>query len=147
MAGADLMQQGEDYLNHSWQPYLDGRRFEYSTASYELAVQLLACFEEIFTFYGIEKIHQEIQRLQQVFLREIDSKLYTHLNFPSENSSSIMTFVVKEEPSQIVERAANSGLVISTRGGYLRVGIHFYNTEEQVKKAAFILNNCFKSDS
>ena len=72
MAGADLMQQGEDYLDHTWKPYLDGRRFEYSTACYEFAAQLLACFNEIFNRQGIEKIWTRIKELQKIFLDKID---------------------------------------------------------------------------
>ncbi len=141
MAGADLMEQGEDYLNLDWKPYLDGRRFEYSTASYELAVQLLACFDEIFTFYGIEKINHEIRKLQQLFLNEIDKKHYNHLDFSPENSSGILSFIVANgDPTDIATKAAKSGLVVSARGGYLRIGIHFYNTEEEVRQAASILN-------
>ena len=143
MAGADLMQQGDDYLNLSWNPHLDGRRFEYSTVSYQLSVQLLACLDEIFNRYGIEKIWQEIRRLQGIFCAELDHTLFGSLAFPEQNRSGILSFVLaKGNVEELVKKALGAGLSVSTRGGYLRVGIHFYNTEAEVKKAAGILNAC-----
>ena len=156
MAGADLMQQGEDYLDHSWKPHTDGRRFEYSTVCYEFAAQLLACFEEIFNRQGIETIWTRIKELQKIFIDRIDRSLYTPLDFAPENTSAILSLLVKEKGninekqkhianpqnlSALTEQALAKGLRVSERGGYLRVGIHFYNTPKEVAKAADIFNS------
>ena len=141
MAGADLMKQGENYLDHRWRPYKDGRRFEYSTPSYELAYQLLACFDDIFNKYSIEKIYKRIVNLQHIFLKEIDMKLFYPIEFPPEHSSCILSMISNRDPRHIAKDALTSNnLCISARENYVRIGIHFYNTPEKVKKAAKILN-------
>ncbi len=144
MAGADLMEQGDDYLNHNWKPHLDGRRFEYSTVAYEFAAQLLACFDHIFNRYGIEKIHKEIKELQNLFIDQMnrkDTQVLLPLHFSPENSSGILSFVAKDcDPNSIVSQVQEEGLSISTRGGYVRVGMHFYNTPEEIHQAVDILS-------
>ncbi len=141
MAGPELMKQGDDYLNLKWLPHQDGRRFEYSTSSYELVAQLLSCIEEIFLPIGIENIYREIQSLQEVFLEHIDLKRYRHLNFSEENSSGIMSFVVDSDPTEIVQQAKKQGVFLSSRAGYLRVAPHFYNTQEEIIQSSKILNS------
>ena len=150
MAGADLMEQGEDYLNHSWKPYLDGRRFEYSTASYEFAAQLLSCFHELFNVQGIEKIWARIRELQKLFLSQLEPSLYDYLEFAPQNKGPILALIPRlkekgsEDLSAFIEGALAKGLLLSSRGGYLRLGIHFYNTPKELRKAAKILNHVAK---
>ena len=142
MAGADLMQQGDDYLNHKWLPFTDGRRFEYSTVNYTAAVQLLTCFEEIFNNYQIEDIQKEIFELQNLFLRNINLSKLKPIIFPDKNRSSILSFVLdnNNDVNELVTKALKKNLRISTRGSYLRTGIHYYNSKDEILKAAEIIN-------
>ena len=151
MAGADLMQQGEDYLDHTWNPHKDGRRFEYSTFSLSSALQIQACLDSVFLHYGVESIRDEILRLQAAFIALIEPRKFKPVRdfFASANHSAILSLIYLEnrdpanldtELAFLVEAAAKKGLVLSTRGGYLRLGIHFYNTLDEVQRAAAILN-------
>ncbi len=143
MAGADLMKQGDDYLNHKWAPYTDARRFEYSTLNYRAAAQLLSCFEEIFNHYGIEMIQKEILELQDLLLRNINLRKYKPILFPAKNRSGILSFKLDKgnDPSEITTKAfTQKRLRLSTRGGYLRTGIHYSNSKEEILEAAEILN-------
>lgn len=160
MAGADLMRQGQNYLDHSWQPYQDGRRFEYSTAAISQAAALQACFDEIFNHYGIDAIYAEIQRLQRLLLARLDHRRFHLRGYENgyggdenlqeqggyggpapENCSAILSFTMDEEPGQFAERAIDKGVYISSRGGYLRIAPHFYNTDQEIEKAVDLLNS------
>ncbi len=141
MAGADLMEQGQDYLNHSWQPYRDGRRFQYSTVVLSHAIALQACFDEIFNRYGIEAIHAEIKKLQNCLLSQLDRQRFHLADHAPENRSAILSFTLDEDPQQFAARAIDQGVYISSRGGYLRIEPHFYNSEEEIESEALALNS------
>lgn len=140
MAGADLMQQGEDYLNHAWTPHGDGRRFEYSTAHMASARALATCLRDLFNHYGPAAIERENARLRARLLAGLDLARFRPVRFAAENSAGIQSFLTDEDPQLLMRAAAGRGLVISARGGYLRIAPHFYNTDAEIDRAVQILN-------
>jgi selenocysteine lyase/cysteine desulfurase len=145
MAGADLMRQGQDYLNHGWHPHTDGRFFEYSTASLALAVGLNRCLDEIFINYNINNIYKSLIDLQNIFLDRLDQKRYRPLLFPERNRSGILSIAPVESPERLIPLAEERGLYLTARAGYLRIAPHFFNTEREMIRAAEILNDLAKS--
>jgi cysteine desulfurase/selenocysteine lyase len=142
MAGAELMVQGTDYLNHSWHPHHTAKRFEYSTSPISLAAALETCITELALVYTPEKISEEIFRLQDLFVSLLDRDRFTPLLFPGHPRSTILSLVCKkDDPKKIEEALVNKNIVCTSRGGYLRVAPHFYNTEEEIQKAVSILNS------
>ncbi|MDH5717417.1 MAG: aminotransferase class V-fold PLP-dependent enzyme [Spirochaetia bacterium] len=139
MAGADVVTQGSDYLNHTWQPFSDSRKFEYSSVEAANMIALTACFRDLFNKYKSENIQSEIFRLQNIFLEFIDKGKYKPVIFKNENRSGILSLIVNE-PEKIVKQAFSKGLFLGTRGGYLRIAPHLYNDEEEMKQSAKILN-------
>lgn len=140
MAGADMMRQGSDYLDHSWQPFTTARRFEYSTSPISLAAALHVCMDQLAGRYGIQSIWDEVLRLQQVILDNLDRDRYSPLLFPSANRSGILSVSPRKDPDLIVSALQEKGIVCTARGGYLRLAPHFYNTEEELLKAVEALN-------
>ena len=69
MAGDAAMNHHLDYLNHTWDPRDDARRFEYSTLPWEHLVSIETVLEEVFLRYGIEEIAAEVFRLQDQLLK------------------------------------------------------------------------------
>ncbi len=61
--GPDMMAQGVNYLDYTWNPVKSGARFEYSTVTYSVAAGLLASIDQIFLKYTDEEINKEIFRL------------------------------------------------------------------------------------
>ena len=139
MAGADLMEQGQDYLNHSWSPLEDGRRFEYSTRPLSHAYGLNFALQNILQ-HSQENIFQELIRLQDIFLAGIDRNKYTPVEFKN-NRSGILSIIPRIGTENVTAKAAEKNLMVTERGGYLRIAPHFYNTDVEMQSAVEILNS------
>lgn len=142
MVGAEVMLQGVDYLDHTWNPHSTAKKFEYSTSPVSLAAALQTCIKDISLRYGVENIRNEIFRNQEVFLKLLDRDKFSPLSFPEKNRSGIISIVCKRhDPGDVVKELQKEDIVCTARGGYLRVAPHFYNTEEELEKTAGVLNN------
>lgn len=141
MTGASLMKQEYDYLNHNWDPYDDGRMFEYSTSSLALAVALTKNLDDLFLKIDPHLLQREIFRLQDLFLSAIDTKKNTPVLFISGHRSGILSLIPREEePDTIMHKASALKLIISSRGGYIRIAPHLFNDDREVIRSAEILN-------
>jgi cysteine desulfurase / selenocysteine lyase len=141
MVGADLMLQGTDYLDHSWNPHLTARRFEYSTCPVSLAAALEASIRDLHLRYGMENIRREVFRLQDILLGGIDRDRFTPLLFPESHRSGIISLICREDPTAVARALEREGVICSSRGGYLRLAPHFYNTDEEMLRAASLLSS------
>ncbi|MFC1523682.1 aminotransferase class V-fold PLP-dependent enzyme, partial [Thermodesulfobacteriota bacterium] len=142
MVGAETMVQGMDYLNHAWQPHSTAKRFEYSTQPLSLAAALETCIREVFLRYHPEQIRAEVYRLQDVFLTTLDRDTYSPVRFDEPHRSGILSLICGAEPELLEKKLLEKGLICSSRGGYLRVAPHFYNSDEEMVRAAELLNLC-----
>jgi selenocysteine lyase/cysteine desulfurase len=139
MTGADLMQQGQDYLNHTWNPFTDGRKFEYSTLPVSLAVALKVCIDDLPLGHGIENVRDHIFHMHDVFLKLLDQsephvkERIWPLCFSSEHRSGILSLVVPE-PDKVSRKLRERGIVCTVRGGYLRLAPHLPTTSEDMEK-------------
>lgn len=140
MAGAELMTQGFDYLDHRWQPIEDARRFHYSTAPHALAVGLEVTLRENFLRYGVAAIREENERLQKVFLAELDQDRHRPLLWEAPHRSGILALRPDGDPTAISRALFERGIFASERGGYLRIAPHFYNDDNEMQRAAAALN-------
>ena len=141
MVGAEVMLQGTDYLNHTWQPHQSARRFEYSTSPVTLAAALQACIEGMALRYGLENIRAEVFRLQDIMLENMDRNRFTPVLFPQENRSGILSIICRDDPASIARGMEEKGVICSARGGYLRLAPHFYNNDEEMIKAMDLLSS------
>lgn len=139
MVGAEVMRQGMNYLDHSWDPHRSAKRFEYSTSPISLAAALEVCITDLVLSSGVDNIRAEIVRLQDIFMRQLDQDRYQPMLYPDVHRSGILS-IVCPEPDMVVQRLLERGIVCSSRGGYLRIAPHFYNTEEEMVRAAAALN-------
>lgn len=140
-AGAELMRQGTDYLNHRWNPHESARRFEYSTSPVSLAAALETSIREIPLVYGVEQIRRELFRLQELAAEMIDTNGYTPLVHPEKHRSGILSVVCKRQSAdEVVDELEKHHVICSSRGGYLRLAPHFYNTDDEIEKAVGLLN-------
>ncbi len=74
-------------------------------------------------------------------MSRLHSERFTPLRFPQRNRSGIATVRTLVDPLRLVELAERQGLIITAPGSYLRLAPHFYLTEEDMVKAAAILNS------
>ena len=140
MAGADIVTQGDDYLDHTWSPYADGRMFEYSTVQIAYEAGLLRCLQELFTTYSPDQIRDEIFRLQDVFCTHLDTSRLKPIIWPERNRSGILPLIC-DYPEALARKATDNGITVTSRGGYLRVAPHFYNDDDQLARAAQLLSS------
>ncbi|KHD06084.1 hypothetical protein PN36_17110 [Candidatus Thiomargarita nelsonii] len=140
MAGPRMMQQGQQYLDHTWRPYEDGRRFEYSSLPYSLASALESCMTDISIHYGMEQIRAEVFRLIDIFLGELDQKQFAPLIFPDQHRSGILAIRTPHEPVLYADKLAEKRIICTPRGEYLRISPHIFNTDDEVREGASVLN-------
>ena len=140
MAGPGMMQQMFDYLDHSWNPFPDGRFFEYSTIPWDHVAALAVIAEEIFSKYSLEDIRQEVFRLQDLFLDDLDQGFYQVRRFEPKHRSGIISIVPKGDAVKLAKVLTKEKVMVTERGGYLRFAPHFYLDDEQLVEAASVFN-------
>ncbi|MBX7058442.1 MAG: aminotransferase class V-fold PLP-dependent enzyme [Leptospirales bacterium] len=138
MAGADLMEQGEDYLNHSWRPHSDGKFFEYSTGSMSQAAALNAVLEQLHLPTGVQTAARRNRELRQRLIDNLNPAYFSRVAFDAPESP-IQSWRV-ERAEELARSAAERGVVVTVRGGYLRTAPHFYMNENEMDRAAALLN-------
>ncbi len=140
MVGSSSMQQGIEYLDHTWAPHEDGCKFEYSTLPWEHLAALNGLLENIFLRYSMEDIRTEVLRLQDVFLQHLDPDLFRPFLFSEAHRSGILALLPKTDAGELVERLLQNGIVVTLRSEYIRVAPHFYLSDQDMKKAAESFN-------
>lgn len=140
MAGVGLMRQGLEFLNHRWDPYTDGRMFEYSTLAWDHAAALDAVISEVFLKNSMADVRDEIFRLQDVFLHHLDGDLCQSMVYPAANRSGIIAMLPRGDLQAIIGALKENGVVMTGPTGCLRLAPHFYLTDEQMVRAAELLN-------
>lgn len=140
LAGPGMMRQQFDYLDHRWNPFSDGRLFEYSTLPWDHVAAFAIIVEDIFHRYSIEAIRDEVFRLQDLFLAHLDRERYRPLCFDALHRSGILSIDVEREAGALVKQLARRNVIVTERAGYVRVAPHFYLDDEQVITAAHCFN-------
>lgn len=140
MVGAETMQQGLDYLDHTWNPFASAKQFEYSTAPIALAAALDCCIRELTLRYGLDAIEAEIIRMQDVFLARLDSKRYRPVMTPEKQRTPILSLIVPGDANATRRALLKQNIICTERGGYLRVAPHFYNDDAEMERVADALN-------
>jgi len=140
MVGSSSMQQGLEYLDHTWNPHVDGRKFEYSTLPWEHLAAMGGLLDGVFLRYSMDDIYLEVLHLQDVFLKNLDPDLFRPLLFQDNHRSGILAILPKCNAGELVERLKKHKLVVTLRSEYIRVAPHFYLTDEDMKRAAECFN-------
>lgn len=140
MAGPGLMKQGLNYLDHRWDPHEDGRMFEYSTLPWDHVAALNRVVKDIFLNCSMNEIHAEVIRLQDILLEHLDPDLVTPLVFKEKHRSGILTSIVKVDVQGVVGKLLEKGVVATAPVGYLRLAPHFYQEDEEMIRAARMIN-------
>ena len=149
LAGPSMMQQGANYLDHSYNPVACGGRFEFSTLPPSMVAALGTVIDRVVNKCGIEAIWSQVQNLQNVLLAEIDSSLLKLVPLSEKERDGILSFTVEGEAYRVVWFLKNDGIICSARGTpdgkvYIRCAPHFYLTENEVRKAARALGDAVR---
>jgi len=95
VCGADSMQQCPDYLDHSWNPFTDGRMFEYGPNAYSSLAALLKSIEDLHLPHDMKQLRDRIFQLDEIALDALDKDLFHPVSFPNENRSTIFSVAPK----------------------------------------------------
>jgi len=140
--GAEMMVQGADYLNHTWNPHRTAKRFEYSTSPLASAAALETCIREVPLRYGLEAIYDEILRLQSLFLARIDRVQYTPQLYDARHRSPILSLRCRRaQAAAVCKQLSKQNVICTHRGGYLRFAPHMYNSDDEIERAADVMNS------
>ncbi len=141
MSGSDHMKQESDYLNHTWDPYATGKKFEFSTVSYALLDGLSVGVEEIFLPNTLEAIRDHNFAMQELILAHLDFSKYQPVVHLPAHRSGILALIPKiSTAEQIAADLNRQKIVITPRDGYLRLAPHLCTTEDEVLAAVAALN-------
>ena len=142
MSGADHMVQDTQYLDHTWNPHTDGRKFEYSTVSYALLDGLSVGVEEIFLKHSPEDRRDHIFQLQELALSQLDMTKYQPVVHEPATRSGILALIPKiSSAPQICKELEARDIVVTPRDGYIRFAPHLCTTQDEIEQAVAALNN------
>jgi cysteine desulfurase/selenocysteine lyase len=107
-------------------------------------------------FPGFAGMKEAISLLQDVGLENVWNRIRSHIELLRDGIKKNSTFQIRssmdeksrsgilnlacQNPDSIAERLFKQGIVISVRGGGLRISPHFYNTEEEIQRLLSELN-------
>jgi cysteine desulfurase/selenocysteine lyase len=123
-----------DFSYRTLQPAQTARRYE--------AGQL--------NFPGFAGMKEAIGLLQEVGMEDVWNRICSHIDLLRSGIEKNGTFQIRssmneknrsgilslacQNPDSVADRLFEHGIVISVRGGGLRISPHFYNTEEEIRK-------------
>lgn len=118
-----------------WYPH--ARRFESGNLSYNCILAVDKGVELILEL-GIENIEEQVLDVER-YLREKLSGIPLHVVQPEDPkywSGIVCIYYPKEKDEQVINILKSHKIHCTMRGGYIRVGIDFYNTREQMDVVA-----------
>lgn len=118
-----------DYLE--WYPH--ARRFESGNLSYN-CILAMSKGVDLLLELGIENIEAHIRELE-TYLRDLIKDLPLHIVQPSDPknwSGIVIIYYPPDAEEEVVEILKSYRIYCTMRGGYIRFGINFYNTKEQM---------------
>lgn len=142
MSGADHMVQDTQYLDHTWNPHTDGRKFEYSTVSYALLDGLSVGVEEVFLKDSPEQRRDHIFELQELALSQLDMDKFQPVVHQAATRSGILALIPKVSSApQICKELEADNIIVTPRDGYIRFAPHLCTTNDEIEQAVAALNN------
>ena len=141
MTGADHMKQETEYLDHTWAPFKNGKKFEYSTVSYSVLDGLSVGLETIFLPHTMEAIRDNNFALQELAIENLNYDKYQPVVHVPEHRSGLLSLIPKVATAkQICETLEEQNIILTPRDGYLRFAPHLCTTEDEVLQAVEALN-------
>ena len=141
MTGADHMKQQTEYLDHQWQPFSCGRKFEYSSVPFAVLDGLSVGVETVFLPNTMETIWEHNLGLQELALSRLNLDKYQPVVHVPEHRSGILSLIPKlSSAKQISDLLDQENIVVTPRDGYLRFAPHLCTTEDEVLRTVEALN-------
>ena len=123
--GPDMMQQGENYLDHRIQPFSDARRYHFSTLPVFSTVGLAAVLEDHLRQGEDRVLWERLQQRQGHLIERLARLGFGLVRLPEGARAGVLSFNTgKVDPRACVTALGEQNVVCSSRGGYLRFAPH-----------------------
>lgn len=135
------MKQDTEYLDHTWDPFETGKKFEYSTVSYSVLDALSVGLETVFLPHTMEAIRDSNFALQELALEHLNFDKYQPVVHLPEHRSGLLSIIPKVSSAKQISQALDAqNIILTPRDGYLRFAPHLCTTEDEVLQAVEALN-------
>jgi cysteine desulfurase / selenocysteine lyase len=120
------------------------RRFEMGTTNLTGLMGLLAAVKMLLEL-GPENISEWVTHLSDIAIEALLALGYQVLTpLACAEHAHIVTFAVQDDPSQLVQRFQDAGIILRSHedavgNGYLRISSHAYNTVEEIQRVGKVL--------
>jgi cysteine desulfurase / selenocysteine lyase len=120
------------------------RRFEMGTTNLTGLMGLLAAVKMLLEL-GPENISEWVTHLSNIAIEDLLALGYQVVTpFASAEHAHIVTFAVQDDPSKLVQRFQDAGIILRSHEdaagkSYLRISSHAYNTVEEIQRVGKVL--------
>ena len=128
-------------MDHTWDPFPTGQKFEYSTVTYSTLDGLSVGLETLFLPHSMEAIRDHNFGLQDLALQQLDFSKYQPVLHLPEHRSGILSLIPKVSNAKEISAALDQdNIIVTPRDGYLRFAPHICSTQDEVTQAVEALN-------
>lgn len=131
----------EDFSRYD-QPLAEGaRRFETGSIDILGAAALTAAIDML-EDVGLDVVEARVLELAEYVegrAREAGIPVLSPREAPEERSGIVVLGTPGKDPEAVTRRAARAGVIVTSRGGGIRVAAHAYNTEEELDRLVELL--------
>lgn len=140
LIGWKSVQNEFDFDHPEFKLKTDALRFEEGSMNL-LGIFGLGAAIELLHEVGISNIENRVLTLGELIIREAEKRGFTILSPKArQERGGIVTFSGNFDPMKMRDALREKGIMVSARGGGLRVSPHFYNTEEEVERFFVVLS-------
>ncbi len=124
----------EDFLRLTFDLKPDARRFEAGTMNL-LGIYALGAAIELLLEVGITNILKKIKKINDMFYNGLKNRGLAVQSAMDENErSGILSFIPRGAPVTLHRNLMKNKVMVSERGGMIRLSPHFYNNEDDVQR-------------
>lgn len=139
--GASSVVDPYNFLDYNLTFPPDASRFNVGTPNFLGMTALHATLGLLFEV-GINRIHEHVSGLVDTLIDDLQARGY-HLaasTTPEHRSGIVVAHVPGADPEALCARLEEEGVIVTTRGGGVRIAPHFYNTRDEVLRVGELLD-------
>lgn len=142
--GASSVVDAQNYLDYNLTHPQNASRFDIGTPNI-LGIVALNATLKLLAEVGIDRISTRITQLIDALIVHMNERGYelSASTDPSHRSGIVVAKI--PDAHRIAETLQKEGIVVTERGGGLRIAPHFYNTLEEIELAAKAIDRCISS--
>lgn len=140
--GASSVVDYHNFLDYNLTFPHDANRFNVGTPNFLGMTALHATLGLLFEV-GIDRIQQQVLDLVGTLIDDLQARGYmlAASTAPEHRSGIVVAQVPGADPDELCKRLEEEGVIVTARGGGVRVSPHFYNTRDEVLRVGELLDH------